>query len=624
MGSRLKFADTLTAGLETMLSSGNHADVTIVVDGRVFPCHKVILCAMSSYFEAMFNHDMIESRGGIVTLYDIEPEIFERLLKFMYTGDEVVDQSNAEQIFRASSMLQIPCLQERCEDFLLNQVSQENCIGIWKIARAHNCKNLTEIARITLQELFPEIITTEEFQKLDTDEVVELLSSDSLNAPNEESVCDALMSWLNHDPSRRSSITQCLQTLRLPLVSSDYLFTFLKEIDAGLDPEAYQGIQDAFRYKLCPAKRPQFSGKNVVQRTTSDRNDVIVIIGGLLKTIPRFQTTKEVVCYSFQQEQWFYLPSMPYDPGYEFAVCSHGSDIYVSGGWLKLKGMAVYRGEKNKWKSLEVMTNGRCGHLMVAQTNSVFVFGGRDGTAPALTNIEEFDVKSKKWRNAGELILGIRSMSSATVGENVFLYGGITENDKDSDRVQCFDTRLGVATIIGELPFACRLTRSVTVDNTIYIVLPDGRVMIFDTSVTHRNVIQSLSELSFSFDTDDDKPDAVPLSARESYLLPSPSSPKSIVSLPASAKDKEHILAKVIGRIPGFNQHHFEAVQHKGSLLLVGGKTPDNTILRDVIIVDPTTSKILSQIEMPSARWCFGCAKVTIRKEYLQNGIGVV
>ncbi|XP_045191617.2 kelch-like protein 24 [Mercenaria mercenaria] len=620
MEAKLKFVDTLTVGLENMLSSGNHADVTIIVDGKVFPCHKVILCAMSSYFEAMFNHDMIETRGGIVTLYDIEPEIFDRLLRFMYTGVEVVDHTNAERIFRASSMLQIPCLQERCEDFLLTQVSKENCIGIWKIARAHNCKNLVELAQLTLMELFTDISTSDEFQKLDADELIDLIRSDELSVPNEESVCEAVMSWVNFEPSRHSQLGKILQVLRLPLVTPDYLFTLLRE-DLVLDIEANRSVQEAFRYHMCPAKRSHFTSKRFTHRKMSDRNDTLVIVGGLLKTVPRFQTTKEVVCYSFQQEQWYYLPSMPYDPGYEFAVCAYGPDIYVSGGWLKLKGMSVYKGEKNKWKTCDVMANGRCGHAMVALTNSVFVFGGRDGTAPAMTNIEEFDIRSKKWKQAGELILGIRSMSSAVVGENIFLFGGITENDKDSDRVQCFDARTSNATIIGELPFACRLTRSVIVDKIVYIVLPDGRIMTFDTSVTPRKVIQSLSELSFSFEAEDENLEVPPL-PRESPLLPSPSSPKSVVS--TSVSDKEHVLAKVVGRITGFNQHHFETIQHRGNLLLVGGKTPDNTILRDAMIVDPTNSKIVSQIEMPSARWCFGCAKISLRKEYLQNGIGVV
>lgn len=537
-----------------------------------------------------------------------------------FSGVEVVDHTNAERIFRASSMLQIPCLQERCENFLLTQVSKENCIGIWKIARAHNCTNLVQIAQLTLLELFTDISMSDEFQKLDADELIDIVKNEELSVPNEESVCEAVMTWVNFEPSRQAELGKLLQVLRLPLVSPDYLFTLLRD-DLVLSSQANKCIQEAFKYHLCPAKRPFFSGDRFTQRKMSDRNDTLVVIGGLLKTVPRFQTTKEVVCYSFQQEQWYYLPSMPYDPGYEFAVCAYGSDIYVSGGWLKLKGMAVFKGEKNKWKVCDVMANGRCGHAMVALTHSVYVFGGRDGTAPAMTNIEEFDIRAKKWKQAGELILGIRSMSSAVIGENIFLFGGITENDKDSDRVQCFDTRNGNSTIIGELPFACRLTRTVIINKIVYIVLPDGRIMIFDTSVTPRRVIQSLSELSFSFEPEDEQSEVSPL-PRESPLLPSPSSPKSVVS--TSVSDKEHVLAKVIGRIAGFNQHHFEAIQHKGNLLLVGGKTPDNTILRDAMIIDPTNSKLLSHIEMPSARWCFGCDKISLRKEYLQNAIGVV
>ncbi|XP_052231370.1 kelch-like protein 24 [Dreissena polymorpha] len=621
--ARLRFLETLTAGLESMLRTGSHADTTIVVDGRVFPCHKVVLSAMSPYFEAMFNHDMIETRGGIVTLYDIEPDVFDCLLRYMYTGVEVVDHNNAEQIFKASSMLQIPCLQQRCEDFLLTQVSKDNCLGIWKIARAHNCKNLAEITLISIVEHFPEICNSDDFQSLEVDDMVALLSSESLAVPNEESVCDAVVSWLKFEPSRQSHCAAIFEVLRLPLVTPEYLFSLLEE-DLNMGDKASDCIQDAFKFHLFPSRRAHFSSKRFQQRRHSERNDCLVIIGGLLKTVPRFQTTKEVVCYSFQQQQWFYLPSMPYDPGYEFAVCSHGSDIYVSGGWLKLQGLAVYKSEQNKWIVCDTMTNGRCGHCMVATTNAIYVFGGRDGTAPALNNIEEFDLRSKKWRIAGELILGIRSMSSAVAGEAVFLFGGITETDKDSDKVQCFDTRFGTATIIGDLPFACRITRSVTIDKQVYIILPDGRVVALDDSFTSRKAIKSLSELSFSFDTEDsDRPASqIPLtSLRVSPLLPSPSSPKNF---PVRVTEKENALGKVAGKISGFNQHHFEAIQHNGKLHLVGGKTPDNTILRDIVVVDPDGCKMVGQIEMPAARWCFGCEKIVIRKEYLQNAIGVV
>lgn len=621
MDGKLRFVETLTSGLESMLSTGNHADVTIVVDGKVFPCHKVVLCAMSPYFDAMFSHDMVETRGGIVTLHDIEPNTFSTILKFMYTGEEVVEHSNAESIFRASSMLQIPCLQERCEEFLIHQVSKDNCIGIWKIAKAQNCTMLTDVAFLTFLEQFVDVCNSEEFQTLDADELLTIIKQDALEAQDEETVCSAVMSWLKYDPSRSDKLHLLLQGLRLPLVSPEFLFNFLEDEAIEIGPEAQAHINSAFKYQLCPSRRASFASENFTHRRASKDNDCLVIVGGLLKTIPRFQTTKEVVCYSFQQEQWYYLPSLPYDPGYEFAICEHGSDIYVSGGWLKLQGMTVYKSNKNKWKTCDSMTNGRCGHSMVPMTDAIFVLGGRDGKAPAMTNIEKFDLKSKKWTLAGELLLGIRSMSTAAVGENIFVFGGITENDKDSDKVQCFDTRLETATIIGCLPFTCRLTRTVTCNETIYIVLPDGRVMKFDQNASRKR-IESVSEMSFSFDAEDTESQSGEVTFPTdgaAAMLPSPVSPKLLVN--ATISEKEDTLCRVVGRIRGFNQHHFEMVQFRGDLLLAGGKTPDNTILRSILVLDPVSTDIRSDITMPSARWCFGCAKIAINKMFLSNAI---
>ena len=583
-----------------------------------FAFFQVVLCAMSPYFEAMFTHDMVETRGGIVTLYDLEPAVFETLLTFMYTGNEVVHHGNAEQIFRASSMLQIACLQARCEEFLIDQVSYENCVGIWNIAKAHNCRKLAAKSLATVLENFPQVSSSLEFLKLEIDEVICILKADLLRIPNEEDVCDAAMAWLKHDVTvRKQHLPKLLEALRLPLVSSDYLFSMTEDEHFDFSVECNNILKDTFKFHSCPAKRQTFTAERFVQRKFSSRNDVLVIVGGLLKTMPRFQTTKEVVCYSFQQEKWYYLPSLPYDPGYEFAVCSHGSDIYISGGWLKLQGVAVYKTEKNKWKTLDTMINGRCGHVMVALTNSIFVLGGRDGKAPAMTNIEKFNLKTKKWQSAGELFLGIRSMSASVSGENIFVFGGITETDKDTDTIQSFDTRHGTATIIGDLPFTCRLTRTIKCDEQIYIILPDGRMILFDSKQSRKR-LQSLSELSTSFENEEDQADSSSLQVFKDSPLPSPTSPASFAAV---LSNKDSVLGSLRGRIQGFNQHHFEAIQHRGKLLLAGGKAPDNTILKTVVTVDPANAQTLSTISMPSARWCFGCVKTVIHKDFLNNGI---
>ncbi|KAL3859137.1 hypothetical protein ACJMK2_009369 [Sinanodonta woodiana] len=612
------FMQMLTSGLDNMLTTGQHADVTIVVSGKVFPCHKVVLSAMSPYFQAMFTHDMRESRDGIVTIYDVDADIFESLLKFMYTGMDVVREDNAERIFRASSLLQIPCLQSRCEQYLLNQVSHENCVGIWKIAKMHNCEHLAKKSLYTIMENFPQVVSTDEFEQLDVDDLISVIEGEDLAVKSEESVCDAVVTWIKADlDSRRKHVGRLLEVLRMPLVSSDFLFhLFDDECFAEVSFRNNAFVMEAFKFHSCPAQRAHFTTKRASQRKNGSKDDVLIVIGGLLKTMPRFHTTKEVMCYSLQQKKWFYLPSLPYDPGYEFAVCSYGTDIFVSGGWLKLQGMLQYKVQKNMWKIRTNMANGRCGHVMVALTNSIFVIGGRDGKAPALTGIEEYNLQTCKWRHVGDLLIGIRSMSASAIGEKIYVFGGITDCDRDTATIQVFDTRSETLTIFGDLPFSCRLTRAVSCDDHVFIILPDGRIIKFDSTSYRKRNDSTCSEGSVFSENEDAKLQDF-VSVKD--LLPSDS------SFPRSRESKssvnEHAIGKVVCKIPKFNQHHFEAVQHEGLIYLAGGKSPDNIILKDMLVLNPMTAEQVDVIQMPSPRWCFGCVKITMMRDYLNNVI---
>ena len=443
MDGKLKYLSIMSSGLESMLDSGQHSDVTIVVGERLFQCHKVILGAISPYFEAMFSHDMVENRDGIVTLHDIEPDIFDNVIRYIYTGRNSVCEENVEKVFQTASLMQIPCLQEKCEEFLLAQASYENCIGIWKIAKAHNRMKLAEKVWGTILENFPVISTTEDFPNLDLNELTAIISNEELNAPSEEFVCDTALQWVSHAPDERKTLFgDILNALHLPLVSSEYMFHILETNEyIKSDGRCTRILLDALKYHTCLARRQDFTSNQTTHRKNGTVDDVLVVIGGLLSTTPRYQTTKEVLCYSFQQEKWFYLPSLPYDPGYEFAACTHGDSVFVSGGWLKLQGMTEYKTHKNQWDVCQSLHNGRCGHVMVSVGTSIFVIGGRDGRAPAITSIEEYSLETERWCTAGDLVLGVRSTSASVIGEKVFIFGGITESYKDSNSVQCFDSR---------------------------------------------------------------------------------------------------------------------------------------------------------------------------------------
>lgn len=71
---------------------------------------------------------------------------------------------------------------------------------------------------LVLQENFVKVIHNQEFLLLSADDLRQVLSSDDINVPNEETVFHALITWTMQDPSRSSHLAKLLAHVRLPLI----------------------------------------------------------------------------------------------------------------------------------------------------------------------------------------------------------------------------------------------------------------------------------------------------------------------------------------------------------------------------------------------------------------------
>jgi speckle-type POZ protein len=106
------------------------SDVNFNVGGREFPAHKNILSARSQYFAAMFKHPMKENSTNQVKIEDIDPEVFDQLLRFIYTGRVPLDklETMAAELFIAADKYLLDELKMKCENYLLSQMSPDNCV----------------------------------------------------------------------------------------------------------------------------------------------------------------------------------------------------------------------------------------------------------------------------------------------------------------------------------------------------------------------------------------------------------------------------------------------------------------------------------------------------------------
>ena len=86
------------------LDSGMMSDVVFLVRGKELRAHKQTLAAKSPVFEAMFEDDFLEKKNGLVQIEDIDPDVFEVMLKFIYNPDQIEPkmQNMADQLLVAA------------------------------------------------------------------------------------------------------------------------------------------------------------------------------------------------------------------------------------------------------------------------------------------------------------------------------------------------------------------------------------------------------------------------------------------------------------------------------------------------------------------------------------------
>ena len=86
--------------IEDIRRQGQMIDVTIIVGEKKhkIEAHKLVLAATIPYFHAMFTHDMVESKQSEIVLDEgggtIDPNAFEALINFAYSGKVTISTSN--------------------------------------------------------------------------------------------------------------------------------------------------------------------------------------------------------------------------------------------------------------------------------------------------------------------------------------------------------------------------------------------------------------------------------------------------------------------------------------------------------------------------------------------------
>ena len=116
-----------------LLSTGDNYDLIIQAgesqNMKEFFAHSLILSARSSYFKVALSKEWAKKENGIITFKkpNISPEIFEIILKYLYTGSINLDKKNGVQMLKlliASDEMNLQKLSDYTQTYLIDNQAE--------------------------------------------------------------------------------------------------------------------------------------------------------------------------------------------------------------------------------------------------------------------------------------------------------------------------------------------------------------------------------------------------------------------------------------------------------------------------------------------------------------------
>ncbi|XP_029384792.1 kelch-like protein 40b [Echeneis naucrates] len=459
----------LQDGLYDLLENEKLVDCVLKIKDREFPCHRLVLCACSSYFRSIFLSDLEESKKREIVLEDVEPGVMGLILKYLYTSKINVTEQNVQDIFAVANIYQIPSIFTVCVSFLQKRLSLSNCLAIFRLGLMLDCPRLAVSARNYACERFQLISRDEEFLQLLPSELAAILTNDNLNVETEEAVFEALMNWVSRDTeTRENELPGLLDCVRLRLVSDDYLKEKVEKnklICANPDlQQKLQLVRDANAGKMPEVKKTKKDtggGENDGDKEDKEEEEES-LLPGILNDNLRFGmfvrdlilmvSDTGAVAYNPTGNDCFVASLSTQIPKNHTSLVTRENQIFVAGG--------LFFDEQNKedplcsyflqydpvsadWLGMPPLPSPRFLFGLAEAENSIFVLGGKELKDQELTldSVLVYDRQSFKWGESESIPYPVYGHATVSHNDVVYVIGGKGGNKSCLNKMCAYDAK---------------------------------------------------------------------------------------------------------------------------------------------------------------------------------------
>ncbi|XP_042850579.1 Bardet-Biedl syndrome 5 protein isoform X3 [Panthera tigris] len=462
---RLYQSTLLQDGLKDLLDEKKFIDCTLKAGDKSLPCHRLILSACSPYFREYFLSEIDEGKKKEVVLDNVDPAVLDLIIKYLYSASIDLNDGNVQDIFALASRFQIPSVFTVCVSYLQKRLAPGNCLAILRLGLLLDCPRLAISAREFVSDRFVQICKEEDFMQLSPQELISVISNDSLNVEKEEAVFEAVMKWVRTDKENRvKNLSEVFDCIRFRLMTEKYFKDHVEKDDIiKSNPELQKKIKvlkDAFAGKLPePSKNAEKAGAGEVNGDVGDED----LLPGYLNDIPRhgmfvkdlilLVNDTAAVAYDPTENECYLTALAEQIPRNHSSIVTQQNQVYVVGG--------LYVDEENKdqplqsyffqldniaseWVGLPPLPSARCLFGLGEVDDKIYVVAGKDlQTEASLDSVLCYDPVTAKWNEVKKLPIKVYGHSVISHKGMIYCLGGKTDDKKCTNRVFIYNPKKG-------------------------------------------------------------------------------------------------------------------------------------------------------------------------------------
>ncbi|KAG0255817.1 BTB/POZ domain-containing protein 9, partial [Actinomortierella ambigua] len=189
----------LRVDLGRLINNETQSDIKFIIgeDEAIRYGHSAILSARCPYFAAALQAHWKETSEGVFRKPNIEPEVFDIILQYLYTGEVKVPWNLLTQLIEAALELQLGDLVSGCEEYASQAITEETVFQIIAMSFRHDLSELQSKVLEFFDENARSLVEIDDLFTLDQDALVMILSRDTVEL-DELEVWETIVRYAYH------------------------------------------------------------------------------------------------------------------------------------------------------------------------------------------------------------------------------------------------------------------------------------------------------------------------------------------------------------------------------------------------------------------------------------------